>query len=285
LLLAGLAQSAAAQTTPGAAAGVPPTGIAATRPAPPGLVLTLGGGPLVGPAWQGSRDIALSVFPDIRLNYRDDLFFSIPDGLGWNAINQNGWKLGPLVKVRFGRNEVNGGSPFLIAGGSEALLGLGDVGLAGEAGGFAQYSLSQNRLRLRAEVRQGFGGHEGVVADTLITWSDGIAGPMSGWRYGLGLRANFADAAFTNVFFGVDPGQAMRSGLPVFRTQGGLVAAGVNASLTRLLGPRGRSGALTLLVSHEQLGNTATESSLIRLRGQRGQTSVGLFYGYRFRLS
>jgi outer membrane protein len=65
---------------------------------PQGWVLTLGLAPVFGNAWQGSRDTALSIFPDIRLNYNDTIFASVPDGIGWNAVNRDGWKAGPVIK-------------------------------------------------------------------------------------------------------------------------------------------------------------------------------------------
>jgi MipA family protein len=119
-LLLLLAAPAAAQQGP--APGLP-TSSGARPPAAKDWTLTIGLAPVVAPAWQGSRDTALSVFPDLRVNYKDSVFFSVPDGLGWNAINQDGWKLGPLAKIRFGRRENNGGSPFLVAGGSKTLQG------------------------------------------------------------------------------------------------------------------------------------------------------------------
>jgi outer membrane scaffolding protein for murein synthesis (MipA/OmpV family) len=279
-VLSGLLASGMALAQP--APGVPASSQGVARPRQPDWILSIGVAPLLAPAWQGSRETALSIFPDLRLNYRDDVFLSVPDGLGWNAVNQDGWKLGPLVKLRFGRQERNGGSPFLVTGGSTALLGLGDVGAAGEAGGFAQMSFAGGKARVRAEVRQGFGGHDGLVADTLLGWNDSIGGPRSGWRYGLSLRAAFGDADYTNVYFGVTPGQSLASGLTPFRTGGGLVSAGANASMTRLIGPFGRDGAVTFFVGHDRLGGVVTRSSLIRERGQAGQTSVGLAYGYRF---
>ncbi|WP_310498033.1 MipA/OmpV family protein [Sandarakinorhabdus sp.] len=253
---------------------------AAQQPPAKPWSLSIGVVPVVGPAWQGSRDTALSIFPDLRVNYRDTVFFSIPDGLGWNVVNQDGWKLGPLAKTRFGRRESNGGSPFLIAGGSEALRGMGDVDLAVEMGGFAQKSLAAGRLRLRAEVRQGFGGHDGLVADTIVAWSDRRRDGTLAWY--LGLRASFADAGFTNTYFGVTAAQSAAAGLPVFRTGSGLVSAGVNAALIKPLGPRGRDGALTLFSAYDRLGDAAADSTLIRLRGDRDQVTVGLGYSYRF---
>lgn len=278
----------AAQPAPGVPnatppqAGPPPGVMAGGRPPQKDWTIALGVAPLVAPVWQGSRDTGLSIFPDLRVNYRDDLFLSVPDGLGWNMVNRDGWKLGPLVKLRFGRRENTGGSPFLVTGGSAALRGMGNVGAAGEAGGFAQLSFAGGKARVRAELRQGFGGHDGLVADTLIGWNDALGGLRSGWRYGLGARAAFGDRDFTNVYFGVDPLQSVRTGLAVSRTGNGLVSAGATGSLTRLIGPFGRDGAVTLFVSHDRLGQTVTRSSLIRERGQAGQTAVGLSYGYRF---
>ena len=67
-------------------------------PSEAGWSVTIGLAPVLSPAWQGSRDMALSIFPDLRVNYGDVIFASIPEGLGWNAVNTNGWKAGPLAK-------------------------------------------------------------------------------------------------------------------------------------------------------------------------------------------
>ena len=290
ILLASLALAATTTAaTPalaqqGPAPGVPTT-IEGQRQAPPqqaDLTLTIGFAPVLSPAWQGSTDYALSIFPDIRLNYKDDLFFSVPDGLGWNAVNRNNWKIGPLAKLRFGRNEDNGGSPFLIAGGSDALQGMGDVDLALEFGGFVQKGFVNNQLRARAEVRQGTGGHEGVVADTNLSWN-GMKRDRS-LLYSAGVRATWASSDYTNAYFGVNALQSAATGLAPFRTGSGLVSAGVNASLTKPLGRFGRDGAVTLFTSYDRLGDVVTDSTLIRERGERNQFTLGLAYGYRFGL-
>lgn len=251
-------------------------------PAQGAWTLTLGLAPVVAPVWQGSRDHGLSIFPDLRVNYKDTLFLSVPDGLGWNAVNQDGWKIGPLAKLRFGRQENTGGSPFLITGGSDALKGMGDVDLAGEFGGFAQKSFVKGKLRLRAEVRQGTGGHDGVVADTSIGWNDRKRDASLLW--GFGLRATWADSEYTNVYFGVNPAQARGTGLLVSRTGSGLVSAGVTANLIKPLGKFGKHGAITLFTSYDRLGDSVTGSSLIQQRGQRDQFAIGLGYGFRFGL-
>lgn len=267
-----LAPAVHAQTAPQAAPqrlqGPPPQ---------PTWTLTVGMVPLVTPAWQGSRDYALSIFPDIRVAYKDVAFASVQEGFGVNVINRDGWKIGPIARLRFGRRESTGGSPFLVTGGSQALRGFGNIGLAGEFGGFVQYSPTC-RLALRTELRQGTGGHEGLVAEPSIRFSD-RAGVF---RYSLALRSTFASAKYTQVYFGVTPEQAARAGLPAYNTGSGLVSAGLGGTLTRPLGARGQHGALTLLAGYDRLGNVVADSTLIRQRGRRDQFTLGLAYGYRF---
>ena len=78
--------------------------------------VTVGVAPIFSPAWEGSDDMILSIFPDVRINYGDEVFASVPDGVGWNAVNDNGWKVGPQAKLRFGRDEDGSGSPRSRAG-------------------------------------------------------------------------------------------------------------------------------------------------------------------------
>lgn len=255
----------------GSQKGRPPAG-------PQGWVLTLGLAPVFGNAWQGSRDTALSIFPDIRLNYNDTIFASVPDGIGWNAVNRDGWKAGPVIKPRFGRNENDGGSPFQIAGGSDALRGMGDVGFGGEAGGFVEKRFGpKNQLRGRVEVRQGFGAHQGVVGDVSLA----VQGRSGRVIYSVGPRATLASGDFMQTYFGVDAGQAQRTGLAVSRPDGGLVSYGVGGALIR---PLDRRRSVTLFGGVDRLGGEPAGTSLIRERGQRMQFTVGLGYGMRFGL-
>ena len=255
------------------------------RPGPPsdrpldrsaeGWSVTLGVAPVFSPAWQGSRDMTLSLFPDLRVNYRDEIFASIPDGVGWNVINRDGWKAGPLAKIRFGREEERGGSPFLITGGSDALLGLGDVDAAAELGGFAERLLGS--WRGRVEIRRGFGGHEGLIAEGSVAYQARTGRTI----INVGPRATVTSKAYIDTYFGVDAGQAQRSGLRPYSPSGGLLSYGVSASAIR---PMTRRSAITLFSGLDRLGAEAGDSPLVRERGRRMQFSLGLGYGFRFNL-
>ncbi|WP_267961854.1 MipA/OmpV family protein [Sphingobium sufflavum] len=249
------------------------------RPAAPvGWSVTVGVAPVLSPAWQGSRDMTLSLFPDLRVNYGDILFASVPDGIGWNAINEGGWRAGPLAKIRFGRDENDGGSPFLIAGGSDALVGMGNVTAAGEVGGFVEKTFGPRReWRVRGEVRQGFGGHQGLVADASVSYRMRVGRSSVSF----GPRATAASADFMQTYFGVDAGQSLRTGLVPYRVGGGLLSYGIGGAVVR---PLDRRNVLTLFTSFERLGGAPAQSSLIRDRGQRNQFTLGLGYGFRFGL-
>ncbi|MGW8134754.1 MipA/OmpV family protein [Sphingomonas zeae] len=246
--------------------------------APGGWSITIGAAPVLSPAWQGSRDMALSLFPDLRVNYGDTIFASVPDGIGWNAVNRDGWRAGPLAKIRFGRDERNGGSPFLIAGGSDALAGMGDVKAAGEVGGFVEKAFGPRRAwRARAEVRQGFGGHDGVVADLSAAYRTRIGRAIvSG-----GPRMTLASDAFMRTYFGISAAQSARTGLTPYRADGGVLSYGLGGNMVR---PLDRRSAITLFTSLERLGSPAADSPLIRERGRRMQATLGLGYGFRFGL-
>ena len=240
-----------------------------------GWSATIGIAPVSSPVWQGSRDQALSLFPDLRLNYKDEIFASIPDGLGWNALNRDGWKAGPLAKLRFGRDEERGGSPFLISGNSDALLGMGDVDAAVEVGGFVEKR--EGPWRGRIEVRRGFGGHEGVVADGSVSYQLRSGRAL----INLGPRATLASGGYINTYFGINPLQSVRTGLRPYRASGGLVSFGLGTTVIR---PLNRRSAITLFTSLDRLGSEAGDSPLVRERGRRTQFTIGLGYGFRFNL-
>jgi outer membrane scaffolding protein for murein synthesis (MipA/OmpV family) len=255
-----------------------PAALAQQGPPVRAWAITVGAAPLIGPAFQGSDDIALSIFPDFRVNYKDKFFLSVPDGVGYNVVNTQHWKIGPLVKIRFGRDEKGGGNPFLIAGKSDDLQGLGDVGAAGEAGGFVQYSWK--KVRTRAELRQGFGAHDGWVADWNASWFGARKLPgMGAAIYSLGPRLTLGGGDFIDPYFGIDSQQSADSGLATFSADSGLYSFGFSGSLVK---PVNERFAVTAFASYDRLAGDVADSPLVSVRGSANQFVVGLAFGYRF---
>ncbi len=271
-LVLSVAALALSQPTLALAQSAPPSD------APDGWTMQLGGALIAGPAWQGSDDTAVSLFPDVRVSYGDRFFASIPEGVGYNLISSDAWRAGPIAKIRFGRDEEDGGSPFRVSGESNELRGLGDIDTAGEVGAFVERRFGDAaEWRLRGEVRQGFGGHQGVVADASLTYQTRLGSTL----VSLGPRLSFASEDYMQTYFGIDPAQSAGSGLAVYRADGGLLSYGLGASVIQ---PLSRNSAVTLFGSVERLGDAAADSPLIRDRGSETQATVGIGYGFRFSL-
>ncbi len=267
-----LGQPAIAQTRPpseGPPSGRPP------ESRDDGWSVTVGAAIVASPVWQGSRNTALSLLPDLRIRYKDELFASIPEGIGWNAIRAEGWTAGPIGRIRFGRNERRGGSPFLIAGGSDALVGLGNIGAAFEVGGFVEKRFGP--FRGRAELRRGLGGHDGWIADVSANYRHNLGRT----NIVIGPRATFAGAGFLNRYFGIDEEQSRRSGLARYAASGGLVSYGIGTTVLR---PLTRRSAVTVFTGFEVLSDKVSRSPLLRDRGQRPQFTAGMGYSCRFNL-
>ena len=239
-------------------------------PTPEGWQVTLGVAPVLAPVYSGSQDYAFSIYPDIRLRYEDKFFASIPEGMGYNLINTQEWKAGPLVKLRFGRNEDTGGSIFLISGETDALIGMGDIDPAGEAGGFVEYR--SREWATRVEIRQGFGGHDGLMGDINLNYFN----KMGSVRYTLGPRMTLATDGFTNNYYGVNQAQAQASGYPFYEAGSGLVSIGLGASAFMPLAGQWNIG---VVAGYDVLMDTVSDSPLVE---QSNQFSLIGSVSYRF---
>lgn len=133
-----------------------------------GWNFTVGLGTMYKPAFTGSKDYQAMAFPDIKVEYDDVFFASLFEGVGYNVINSDGWRAGPIIKFDFGRTEEDD-NPFLISGDeTNALRGLGDVDATAELGGFVEYNVEPFSATI--ELRQGVGGHEGLVGETSLNY-------------------------------------------------------------------------------------------------------------------
>lgn len=247
--------------------------VSANAENPPDWRINVGLGAVYSPVYEGADEYGLSVFPDVRVNYKDEFFASVPEGVGYNVINKNGWKAGPIAKVKFGRDEDDGGSIFRISGETDDLRGMGDVDDTLELGGFAQYSYQQWISRL--ELRQGVGGHESWVSDASVKYT----GAHKDIRYSVGPKLTLAGADYVNTYYGIDGGQSLNTGLPTHDADGGLVSYGIGASAMM---PVAKKTSLTVFGGYDRLAGDAGDSPLVEERGTKNQFMVGVGVGYQF---
>ena len=159
------------------------------------------------------------------------------------------------------------------------LNGLDDVKTAYELGGFMQY-FPTDWFRLRTEVRQGFGGHTGVVADFS---ADVLVPIWSRLTWSGGPRFTLASTQATSPYFSVDSVQSAASGLPVFDAKGGAHSAGAGTQVRYQVTPKWEAHAY---VEYDRLLGDAAASPLVEQRGSPNQISfgVGASYSFDFRL-
>jgi len=155
------------------------------------------------------------------------------------------------------------------------LNGLGDVKTTVELGGFIEY-YPVDWFRTRSELRQGIGGHHGVVADLS---ADVIVPVIQRLTLSAGPRFTWESTKATSPYFGIDAVQAMATGLPAFNAKGGAHSVGAGAQVSYRINPQWEVHAY---VEYERLLGDAANSPLVTLRGSPNQTTVGIGASYAF---
>ena len=219
------------------------------------------------PKFIGSDETQLRPLFDLDLARGSNEFpFEAPDdSFGIRLFSKGGFSLGPAANIQSKRKESDVGAP------------VGKVKTTVEVGGFAEYEFSDS-FRLRADLRKGLGGHDGVVgsvgADYI--WRDGDK-----YVFSVGPRALFSNARFHRAYFGVTPTAALASGLPTYRPDGGIYAVAAASGLTYQFSPRfGMFG----YARYERLVGDAAKSPIVRELGSRNHLSGGLGLSYTFNI-
>lgn len=236
-------------------------------------------GTIYAPAFTGSNDYQMSALPFFKVEYQDRFFASIKDGIGYNIINNNGWRFGPVAKYDMGREE-DGDNPFRIAGRkTDALMGFGDIDPTLELGGFVEYKWGSFTPKI--ELRQGVDGHKGMLAEAGINYGGSLTQFGPPIIFALGPRVTFADPDYNNVFFGINQTQSANSGLNQYKASSGVVSYGVGGFA---LLPITEKVSLYGFGGYERLGTEPGDSPLIEQRGSKNQFVCGLSASYKFSL-
>jgi outer membrane protein len=227
--------------------------------------IRIGLGAQLQPLYVG--DDGTSVGPLFHFNiarHGQEFAFGAPDDSpGIAVVSSDGFSFGPSVNLTGRRRESDVGAP------------VGNVARTIEVGGFAQY-LAGDSWRLRAELRQGLNGHDGLVGEVSADkiWRDGDR-----YVFSIGPRVMFSNARYQRAYFGVSPAASLASGLPEYRPGGGIHAVGVASGLTYSLNDR---WGLFGYAKYERLVGDAAKSPIVRTYGSRNQLSGGLGVNYTF---
>jgi len=241
-LLALAAHPAAAQDAPGR-----------------GWTVTIGGGAQAYPKYPGADSYGINPLPifGFRREGEPMPFEGPDDGFGIGLLGRDSaFNIGPAIRFQGKREQDDVGAP------------VGDVGFTVEVGGFVEVYPMEN-FRLRAELRQGLGGHDGLTGDV---GADIVLRDADSYIFSIGPRARWADNDYHDTYFGV-PLALPASGLAAFNPGGGFYAVGAIAGYTQRLG---RNWGLYGYAGYDRLIGDAADSPIVRVTGSRSQLAGGL---------
>jgi MipA family protein len=219
------------------------------------------------PDFEGSKHWMLSPIPifTIRRAGSAEPFRAPRDSASIALIDFGDLRAGPAANFIPGRKSYN----------YSELNGLGDVKAAVELGGFAEY-YPVDWFRVRSEVRQGLGGHHGVVVDLS---ADFVVPVVQRLTLSAGPRFTWKSTQATSPYFGIDAVQAVASGLPIFDAKGGAHSAGFGTQVKYRINPQWEVHSY---IEYERLLGDAAKSPLVTTRGSVNQTTVGVGASYAF---
>jgi outer membrane protein len=224
------------------------------------IVLELGGGGAVAPAYEGADDYLLSPWPIVSLHYLRLPYFG-----EFGGGPATGFSFAPSFRYVAKRD----------ADDYDDLEGLDDVDAAFELGATVGYRYDM--FRGFATLRQGLGGHHGLIGEIGL---DAIAAPTPKLEVSLGPRLGFASEDYLDTYLGVTAAESAASGLREFDPDGGLKGIGIEANLRYALSPR---WSLVGNAGYERLIGDAADSPITNV-GSENQFTAGLGLTYTFGL-
>lgn len=259
-----------------------------TETAPPqsvfdGDYITIGGGAIYGPSYEGSDDQVVSAIPIAQGSLGGIDFSPRPGGLAFDLIPDGkdpkfGFSLGPVATyTRNRRSDIK--DPVVRAAGK--LKSAVDVGVNA---GVTAYKLlnAYDSLTLSSDVRWNVNSaSKGMIVTPSLSYST----PLSRAAVvSVGVSAKHVDGDYARYYYSVTPAQSAASGLPVFAARGGWVNVGVNALAGYDLDGNLLNGgfALFALGRYSKLLNDAKRTPYTSIRGDDMQWTIGGGLAYTF---
>jgi len=198
----------------------------------------LGAGVLYSQDSNGDTGGQTNAVPYIAANWRDTVYFSPFEGLGWNVVNTDSFRAGVQVRPRFGPDDIEG-------------LTLERPDFGADAAVYAFQRLPGNIViggrvsRDISDVSEGTEyyasvGHQRTTPVGLLNATAFVRG---------------GDRKLADAYYGVDASDALANGISAYAPDGGVQGAGVNLVL---VAPLNKQWAIGGLAGYERrLGDIA----------------------------
>jgi MipA family protein len=217
--------------------------------------------------WDGSKNLSPFLQPGLSMRRPGaSVGFAAPDEAPGFALYDNGFvKAGLSGRVRGPRHQSSW----------EELHGVHDIDWTIEAGGFAEF-WTFKKLRARAELRHGFLGHHGTIAELYLDWVE----QRGAWTFSIGPRMTIGDQAYTNKLFGVTWQDASYNGsVQPYTADWGVKSIGAMAAVKH---DWSQAWSTTAFVRYDHLTGAAAASPLVKNLGSPDQWMLGLSVSYSF---
>lgn len=232
--------------------------------------ITIGGGGVLQPDYEGSDEYKVSPLPYVNIKYKDLVFLRGPM-LGANLLTMQGprpgdkLQIGPLIRYQMGRE----------ADDNDALRGLGDIDAGFELGGFITYGVGPWSVGVTA-FQDISDTHDGLTVKLNGGYNHAF-GPKLRGR--VEVYTTWASDDYMQTFFGVSAAQSPLSGMRQYTPEAGFKDVGLSINMDYAFN---QHWGLTGMLGYKQLLGDAADSPLVEDRGSASQLMSGLFLRYRF---
>lgn len=232
--------------------------------------VTVGLGAKYAPDYMGSNDY--QVVPDLlfEVSFAGRIFAS-NQGLEINLLGFGPVQLGPVLTLSSRRPES--ANPILA--------GLGDVKRGPEFGIFLRTTW-EDRVTLRLRMRQGFmRGHQGMLIDL---WGNSVIYRSKSDLLSIytGAGITWTNGRYERAFFGINPEQALNSGLPEYGPGSSLRDVALVAGARRDIG---HDWSINLFGAYRRYLADAAHSPLVADYGSANNFTISLTLAHTFRFN
>lgn len=245
--------------------------------------LTVGGGAIYEPSYDGSDDYVVSPVPIVRGRVRGIEISPRQGGAALDLVPDArdariGFSLGPVATVSLNRARRIEDPVVRAAGKLDTAVELG------VSGGVTAYRLlnSYDSLTLSADAKWDVAGaHKGMTWTPSVSYVTPVSKAV---LVTLVASARHVDDDYARYYYSVTPAQSAASGLPEYQAEGGWDSATAGLLVGWDLSGDLRDGGFALfsLASYSRMLNDAKDTPYTALRGDADQWVVGGGVAYTF---
>ena len=223
--------------------------------------VTIGGGGAIQPEYDGADDYQATAFPQVDIRWRDTVFLSLDQGLGWNAYRGRNLRVGPVATYYWGNDDRP--------------TGINDVDAGFQVGAFAEFAFDHWRFDAVA-LQAVSGDSDGSRFNLGVAYGSRIE---KDWRVVLRGDTTWYSENEMKTYFGISAQESSASGLAQSNPGSGFKDVGLGLSVVYAISKNWSVQARSRI---SYLLGDAADSPLVDVVGSEFQGVFGLGGAYHF---